>query len=62
MVVDSPGAKATVVLGAPAITMPGNGSGPAVVDVTMQGERVVIYADHPPLEASDLLDIAKTLS
>jgi hypothetical protein len=37
-------------------------SGPAVVDVTMQGERVVIYGDDAPLEVSDLLDIAQTLS
>jgi hypothetical protein len=37
-------------------------SGPAVVDVTIHGERVVIYGDQSPLEVSDLLEIAQTLS
>jgi hypothetical protein len=62
MVVDTPGAKATTVLGAPAMTIPRDSSGPALVDVAMQGERVVIYEDHAPLEVSDLLGIAETLS
>lgn len=42
MVPDTPGAQTTTVLGAPAMTIPSDSSGPGVVDVTMQGERVVI--------------------
>jgi hypothetical protein len=62
MVVDTPGAKTTTVQGAPAMTFPRDSSGPASVDVTMQGERVVIYGDPAPLEVSALLDVAQTLS
>jgi len=38
------------------MTIPRDNSGPSVVDVTMQGERVVIYGDNTPLEVSDLLE------
>lgn len=62
MVVDTPGAKTTTVQGAPAMTIPRDSTGPAVVDVTVQGERVVIYGDPAPLDVSNLLDIAQTLS
>jgi hypothetical protein len=61
MVGDTPGAKTTMVLGAPAMTFPRNSSGPAVVDVTIRGERVVIYGDNAPLEVTDLLDMAQAL-
>jgi hypothetical protein len=61
MVGDTPGAETTTVLGAPAMTMPRTATEPAVVDVTIRGERVVIYSDHSSLEVDGLLDIAQTL-
>jgi hypothetical protein len=62
MVPDTPGAQTTTVHGAPAMTIPRDSSGPGVVDVTMQGERVVIGGDYSPFEVSTLLEIAQTLS
>lgn len=62
MVADTRGARTTTVLGAPAMTIPRDASGCGVVDVTMQGERVVLYSDDSPLEVNTLLDIAQTLS
>jgi hypothetical protein len=62
MVVDSPGAQTTMVQGAPAMTIPRDSSGPAIVDVTTQGERVVIGGDYATVEVTTLLEIAQTLS
>jgi hypothetical protein len=51
-----------MVQGAPAMTIPRDSSGPAIVDVTTQGERVVIGGDYATVEVTTLLEIAQTLS
>jgi hypothetical protein len=57
-------AEVSRVHGVPALLIPRDVSnaGPAIVDLTLEGVRVILYGAYAPLELSNLIEVAETVS